>query len=303
MGKIKLLQMEDPEAVADRIGQEIVGWILNKPQLTEEVKGKYGHLFQQKPFNGAVVGLSGGVDSTCVGMCARWGIRKYNLDNENKIKLYGLVMPAKANQEKDTEDGERIAKLLDIPYHVMPIEPILDSMRQVNPALAKEFNAGNASSRIRMIQLYAEANDKGLIVLGTGNKDEDYGLGYFTKYGDGGVDFSPIGRLPKRLVRQLVGYIGKRLGLEPKLVDYYAGRTATAGLWPGQTDEGELGFSYDEAEIVIAGTDLNMDIEEIKEETGIEQAKIEKIIKMHFNNQHKMGMPPIAELKGLLEYR
>ena len=145
-----------------------------------------------------------------------------------------------------------------------------------------------------MIHLYSEAADKNLLVLGTGNKDEDFSIGYFTKYGDGGVDISPLGNLSKRLVRILAAYIGvpdKTIHSEP-----------SARLWAGQTDRSELGYDYDpHIETVIEGFEQSYTREEIHKITGFSYQTIDDIRNRHIKNKHKMIMPPVAKIS--LNYR
>jgi len=238
---------------------------------------------------GAVLGLSGGIDSTIVAYLTRDAFQKYNENHpENKLKLYGLILPAKANKSEDSEDGVRVAESLGIEYEIIQIQPIIETFREtLRGKVESDFDKGNLSSETRAILLSREAAYRNSLVLGTGNKDEDYCLGYFTKRGDGAIDLSPIGELSKRQVRQLADY----KGVTKDLVQ----RISTAGLWEGQTDEGELGFSYLHAEIVVSGKDQGYSRDEIKEITQFGDI-VDKVLNMHKNNQFKMHMPPVAKL-------
>jgi len=244
---------------------------------------------------GGVVGLSRGIDSTIVSYQAKRAFDRYNSAKPDKeqLRLYGLVMPAGDLGNEDAKDAIEITNLLKISYKAIDISPILEARRKINPVFKNNHNNGNAAARERMIQLYGEAAENNLLVLGTGNRDEDYCIGYFTKHGDGGVDISPIGNLPKRLVRQLAAYIG----VPEKTIR----RESTARLWPGQTDKGELGYDYDpHVETVIAGFGQGFSREEIQAITGFQYRIIDDISKRHRNNRHKMNTPPVAEVS--LEY-
>ncbi|MBW2993108.1 NAD(+) synthase [Candidatus Woesearchaeota archaeon] len=239
---------------------------------------------------GGVIGLSGGIDSTTVAYLAKKAFDRYNNENPDKeqLTLYGLIMPAKANNGKDQRDGERVANLLGIEYKIIEIEPVLQARESINDIFKNSFHKGNAASRERMIQLYAEASARKSLVLGTGNYDEDYCIGYFTKFGDGGVDCNPIGNLPKRLVRELAQYMGVPMDL--------VSRTPTAGLWDGQTDENELGYTYNHVETVMNGFAQGFTEKEIIEITGYEPSIVEDIQKRHDGTEHKRILPPVPKI-------
>jgi len=267
---------------------------MNLPQIDSEVVAKEIEDFIIEETlaanaTGGVVGLSGGIDSTTVAYLAKNAYDRLNAQiGEEKYSLYGLLMPAKANTSEDAKDGYRVAETLNIEYKLVNIQPTLDILTESNDTFEDPYDAGNAAARVRMINLYGEARKQNKLVLGTGNKDEDFHLGYFTKFGDGGVDLSPIGSLSKRLVRQLASYLG--------VPDDLVNRVSTAALWEGQTDEGELGFTYDQAEKVMTGYLQGFNTQEIFEETEIDKNTVEKIILQHERNQHKLHMPKIANV-------
>src|SRR5206468_3700353 len=124
---------------------------------------------------------------------------------------------------------------------------------------------GNVKARIRMILLYYIANTQGRIVMGTGNKSE-LAVGYSTKFGDGGADFLPIGDLYKTQVREMASF----LGVPKRIVE----KVPTAGLWPGQTDEGELGIAYPDLDRVLLGIELHLTPEEVAAQSGVPLAKV-----------------------------
>ena len=265
---------------------------INSEQVASEIENFIISQVIKAKAVGGVIGLSGGIDSTTVAWLARSAFNKYNTENSDKtvLKLYGLILPAGFNSINDTKDAIIVAKDLGIEYKIIDIFSILEERKRKNPDIFEnKYHYGNAASRERMIHLYGEAASKNLLVLGTGNRDEDYGIGYFTKYGDGGVDINPIGNLPKRLVR-ILAY---QIGIPYKIVH----REPSARLWAGQTDKDELGYYYDpHIETVIEGFEQNYTREEIHEITNFDYKIIDDIRNRHIKNQHKMTTPPVAEI-------
>src|SRR5947199_4131379 len=138
-----------------------------------------------------------------------------------------------------------------------------------------------------MIALYFIANTEGRIVMGTGNKSELL-TGYFTKFGDGAADFLPIGDLYKTQVREMARY----LALPPEVVE----KVPTAGLWPGQTDEGEIGISYDELDRILLGIELQMEPEAIAEKAAVPLDRVRYVETLVASSVHKRKMPLIPKL-------
>jgi NAD+ synthase len=218
----------DPGEVSDAIGSFIVRAV-RKSGLT-----------------GGVIGLSGGVDSTTTAALAKMGFEAYNSQHPGeKLELVGYILPSAVNPSRDERDGVAVARRLGIRYSVIDLEPVVEAYKATNPeAFERSYDKGNLISRVRGNVLSTKAATEKKAVIGTGNRDEDFGIGYYTLFGDGAVHLSPIGALPKRLVRELAVHLGF-----PDI----AYREPSAGLEPGQTDAGDLGYNYDAVETVLEG--------------------------------------------------
>ena len=226
-----------------------------KEKIIELIKKKV----EEAEAKGVVIGLSGGVDSaTTLFLCAE------ALGND---KVLALMMPWKINKKEDTEDAIQMCEKLGVKYRVINIDPILESFGSIlnlNDRLVK----GNLIARIRMCILYYFANRDKLLVVGAGNKSE-YLQGYFTLHGDIACDFLPLGNLYKTEVKRLA----KELGVPKKIID----KTPSAGLWEGQTDEGELGISYEDLDKILPLLEKGLQVEEIQSKTDLKKEKIEKV--------------------------
>ena len=180
---------------------------------------------------GIVLGLSGGLDSSVVGVLAKQGLGD---------RVLGVIMPCH-NELCCEEDANLIATKFGIKTTRVVLDRIYDELLNVLPDASKLTQA-NLKPRLRMLILYYFANKLNYLVAGTGNKSE-LTVGYFTKYGDGGVDILPLGRLLKTQVIELA----KELKIPQKIIE----KAPSADLWKGQTDEGELGISYAELDKTI----------------------------------------------------
>jgi NAD+ synthase len=261
--------------------------LINK--ITEEVRN-----FTDK----AVVGLSGGVDSlvtTCLLVKA--------LGKENVITLH---MPYNdidiSNPEKFNGNSLRIADKLGTVSYLKPVKAIADAIDATvlgeyshTSASLSELNKGNSRARARMCVLYGTSHDletstkKRSRVIGTGNLSEDF-IGYDTKYGDSSWDLCLIGELFKSEVYQLAEYFVSEGLIDANMVDY----NPSAGLWEGQSDEEELGYSYNQMEPVVKKFLSNQDFkyEELSE--------IEKFVWIrHVTNRHKHLAPPVIPTRDL----
>ena len=175
--------------------------------------------------NGFVLGMSGGLDSS---VCAA-------LLRQATEHCLGLILPIESDV-KDLDDASTIASALNMQTEYIDLTSTYVSLVKLLPK-GDRVALGNIKARLRMVVLYYHANIHNYLVCGTGNRTE-IALGYFTKYGDGACDVLPLGDLAKCEVRDLARVL--------KLPETIISKTPSAGLWAGQTDEGEIGFSYEE---------------------------------------------------------
>ena len=225
-----------------------------------------------------VIGLSGGVDSSLVAKLATLA-----LGSEN---VYTVFLPDVSTPLEEFEDSRMIAKTLEVDYKAIDLSPMIHSITNVCGEM-DEVVLGNIKARLRMIFLYQMANSMNALVCGTSNKTEIL-LGYYTKYGDGGSDFMPIGDLYKTQVYKLAKY----LEIPEKIIQ----KPPTAGLWKGQTDENELGMPYEKIDSILYWIERKAGIEAISEKTGIEKKEVERIYEMVEKTEHKRRFPPIPKI-------
>ena len=223
-----------------------------------------------------VVGLSGGIDSAVTAALSVKAIGKEN--------VFGLLMPCESILS-DIDDAKLVVKSLDINYEVIDLTPVYQAfLRQLpNRGDSQKIANANLKARLRMATLYFIAQSKGnCLVAGTGNRAE-IAIGFFTKYGDGGVDFEPLGTLYKSEVRA----VAKVLNIPDKIIK----KVPSPGLWPGQTDEGEIGLSYDTIDEILYRIDNNMDF------NGLKREEIDRVKYLMRISEHKLKVPPYYEVE------
>lgn len=241
---------------ADQLATKLVAWIREQTLAAGR--------------KGVVAGMSGGLDSSVLAVLCHRAFPQ---------KMLGVVMPCCSSQQ-DEEHALMVASQFSIPTKVVVLDPVFDALLQalpddgVEPDVSRLAKA-NLKVRLRMITLYYFANQFKYIVAGASNRSE-LAVGYFTKYGDGGVDILPVGNLVKGQVRELANF----LGIPQPIID----KPPTAGLWPGQTDEGELGLSYEELDRYLVTGQAS---------TGLRQ-KIESMIA---TSAHKRLPPLVASFQ------
>jgi len=193
-----------------------------------------------------VIGLSGGVDSAVSVYLAAAALGPKN--------VLGLMMPYKTSSPIDTKDARLVVKALGIKSKTISITPMVDAYFKKFPK-ANRVRRGNKMARERMSILYDQSKVFDALVMGTGNKTEIL-LGYYTLHGDAACSINAIGSLYKTQVRQLAKSLGVPEGIITK--------APSAGLWPGQTDEGEMGITYDELDNIILGKTDGIDSKKVK---------------------------------------
>ncbi len=228
---------------------------------------------------GAAINISGGIDSA---VTAALTVRAVGKEN-----VLGLFLPSKTTPAQDLDDFKTLTKQLGIRTKIIDIEPLIEQWMQLEGTMGSSENissdqkrtaVGNFKARIRMAVLYYHANLYNYLTVGTGNKSELM-VGYFTKYGDGGADLLPIADLYKYQVRQLARYLKIPVSIIEK--------PPSAGLWEGQTDEKELGITYNELDVILWHLERLFEPTTIAKRTGIPMRKIEKVQKLIKNSEHK----------------
>jgi len=226
---------------------KIVSWIKQKVKVSGA--------------KGIVLGLSGGIDSAVVAALCKEAVGKNN--------LLVLFMPCNSHKQ-DLLDAKLAASWLGLKLKSVDLSSVYNNFLKVLPQ-APNLAKNNLKPRLRMSTLYYFANKLNYLVCGTGNKSELL-VGYFTKYGDGGVDILPIADLFKRQVRSLAQ--------ELKIPESIITKPPTAGLWQGQTDEGEMGITYNELDDILDRLYNN------KKQAAVSN-KVNKVKRMFKNSEHK----------------
>jgi NAD+ synthase len=219
---------------------------------------------------GYVVGLSGGIDSAVTAaLCQR------AMGDE----VLGVLMPCGSASE-DAVMASQVAKAFGLETVTVDLTASFESLLGALPPGTSDMARANIKPRLRMATLYALGQTRGSLVAGTGNKSE-LAIGYFTKYGDGGVDVEPLGELYKWQVRLLA----RHLGVPQPIID----RPPTAGLWAGQTDEREMGMTYDDLDSTLAAIEAD-------QTDGLEPTLLQKVQHMISTSAHKRAVPPACPL-------
>ena len=217
--------------------------------------------------NSLVVGISGGIDSSVVStLCA--------LTKRKTIVLSMPIKQIKSQHDLSIEHGKWISnKYENVQHKILELENLFLNFEKTLNEFNNEHGFANSRARLRMATLYQVAAANSGIVVGTGNKVEDFGVGFYTKYGDGGVDISPIADCNKSEVWEL----GKHLGINQKIID----AEPTDGLWnDGRNDNDQLGMSY--AELEKAMTNKN-------------DPNYQKYLEIRKKNLHKMEPIPVCK--------
>jgi NAD+ synthase len=224
---------------------------------------------------GVVVGISGGIDSAVTTTLCVNAIGKEN--------VIGIGLPCNSSPQ-DLNDAKKLAELLGIRFIILDLTELCIDFLKKSSSLVETNNLAiaNLKPRLRMMSIYFIGQSLGkFLVAGTSNRTE-LAIGYFTKYGDGGADIKPIGNLYKCEVRE----IAKILNLPPVIIK----KPPSAGLWEGQTDEDEIGLTYEVLDEIIFRIDNGLDLKDLNQEN------VRKVKEMMKSAHHKLTMPPIFEI-------
>ncbi len=229
---------------------------------------------------GAVLGLSGGIDSA---LSAYLSAEALGAEN-----VLAVRMPYRTSSQSSLTDADLVIEALGIKSLTVPITGMADALIEQFPDMTP-LRKGNIMARLRMIVLYDQSAAHGLLPMGTSNKTE-FLLGYSTIYGDSGVALHPIADLYKHQVRQMA----RSMGLPQPIID----KAPSADLWEGQTDEGELGFTYDDVDQVLyLLVDERYTVDQVIAD-GFDPEFVQKVWRRVKSNHYKRTMPNVAKLSG-----
>ncbi len=265
---------------------------VNAAKLANDVSAWLKQRFEESGANTFVMGLSGGIDSAVVcGLAAR---------AVGKERVLGVIMPSASNPD-DAVQANKVAQAFGVRTLTvdltslaqtfqasMPTEAALDALNLLPSGASDDVDArrnlakANVRPRLRMTTLYYVANLVKGVVVGTGNKSEA-SIGYFTKYGDGGVDLFPIIDLYKFEVRA----VAQEIGVPQSVID----RPPSAGLWQGQTDEDEIGLTYEQLDgalVAIEGGDTS----------SVDPTVLDRVTRLNAVSEHKRQPVPVFRQQG-----
>jgi NAD+ synthase len=251
---------------------------INTDIAQKMIAGFISDQIEKAGMKGAVIGLSGGIDSA---LSAYLSAQALGAEN-----VLAVRMPYKTSSEASLTDAEAVIEDLGLPSITVPITDMADALINQFPDMSN-VRKGNIMARARMIVLYDQSAARGLLPMGTSNKTE-FLLGYSTIYGDSGVALHPIADLYKYQVRQMAQAVGAP--------DSVINKAPSADLWEGQTDEDELGFTYDSVDQVLyLLVDERYTVDEVIAE-GFDAGFVEKVWRRVKANHYKRTMPNIAKL-------
>lgn len=250
----------------------------NPKQAYEKLIFEIKSYFKKNNFEKAVIGLSGGIDSALSAKLVADAIGKKN--------IHALIMPVMGLSSKENvRDAVEFCALNGIGYSLVFINDIIKQFENLDWEQSRIAKM-NTASRIRAVALYNYANSNNALVIGTSNKTEIL-VGYFTKYGDGAVDVEVIGDLFKTEVSELAKFL--------KLPEGIISKAPTAELYPGQTDEKELGVTYEELDKILWLYSEGKSVNEIMG-MGFGKKTVESVFKRIKSTDHKRSMPPVLKI-------
>ncbi len=225
-----------------------------------------------------VLGLSGGLDSSVTAALSVEAIGNRN--------VYAVILPYRTSDPKNVEDAVKLAKKLKIRHRTIEITPYVDTYFSENSPEASLIRKGNFMARIRMCILYDLSAFYDALVIGTGNRSELL-TGYTTQYGDNACAFEPIGHLFKTEVRELAAFL--------RIKDDIVNKTPSADLWQGQTDEEEMGLSYQTLDEILYLLFNEQKTPQEVIENGFAPEDVYRVLELHKRSEFKRQLPPVPD--------
>ena len=252
------------------MNQDIINEIKNQDyaSITETIEKFLSEQIEKQHAKGIILGLSGGIDSA---------VLAYICKRKLKEKTLAIIMPDTSITPAETEDALKMISLTGIEHKLIDIKPIVNEYTMYLEPNKK--SRGNLRARVRTNILYYYANSKNYLVLGSSDKSE-YLIGYFTKFGDGAADLTPIISLYKLQIREIAKYLG--------VPDNIISKKSSPHLWEDHEAEEELGVSYEEIDsILYCLVEKKLSVDETVKITQIDKSTIEKIHELNRNSEHK----------------
>ena len=252
---------------------------INYPSAEREILGFIRKTVKGAASKGVVLGLSGGVDSAVTGALSVKAL--------GRERVTVLIMPSDFTPQTDTEDANALAKKWGVRTYRANVSSAVEALSGAFGFDGGKIPRANIQARVRMTLAYYVANSLGCLVAGTGDRSEDL-LGYFTKYGDGGVDLLPIAHLYKTQVRELA----IRLGIPEKV----ANKPASPQLWPGHIATQELPADYDKLDpLLYCLFDRKMSLSSAAKKAGVGVELAKAAMRLHKSSAHKRALPPMVK--------
>jgi len=252
---------------------------INCKEITTIITDFLKTYVKQSGAKGIVLGLSGGIDSAVTALLCTRAI--------GSKKVMCLFLPDTTTPTNDRNHYQQFIKEFNIQSEELNISTIVQHFSKTLNNTSNVIDQANLKARIRMTMLYHYTNCTNTLVCGTSNKSELL-VGYFTKYGDGGVDIFPLGDLYKTQIYQVAHF----LHLPKEMIT----KAPQAGLWHGQTDENELGMTYETLDKILYGLEVKLPLQEIQKSVTVGINDIKRIQNMRKTSQHKRRSPLVPKI-------